>query len=54
MQYVSGVTITPSFDEQAAMTRLREEEEASRRIAQEDNARRNAVPDNTRHQPVAR
>jgi HK97 family phage major capsid protein len=54
VQYISGVTITPSFDEEATMARLREEEEASRRIAQEDNARRNAVPDSTRNPPVAR
>jgi HK97 family phage major capsid protein/HK97 family phage prohead protease len=54
VQYLSGVTITPSFDEEATMARLREEEETSRRIALEDNARRNQVPENTRNRPVER
>ena len=42
VQYLSGVTITPSFDEQAVMARLRDEEEATKRLqqnAQQPNAR---------------
>jgi HK97 family phage major capsid protein/HK97 family phage prohead protease len=54
VQYISGLTITPSFDEAAAESRVREEAEASRRIAQEENARRNAVPESTRNRPVER
>jgi len=34
VQYLSGVTITPSFDEAAVMARLRDEEEANRRAQQ--------------------
>ena len=34
VQYLSGVTITPSFDEQAVMQRLRDEEEATKRLQQ--------------------
>ncbi|RPI44210.1 MAG: phage major capsid protein [Hyphomicrobiaceae bacterium] len=49
VQYLAGVTITPSFDEEATLARLREEEETSRRTALEDNARRNAVPDSARN-----
>jgi HK97 family phage major capsid protein/HK97 family phage prohead protease len=41
VQYLSGVTITPSFDEAAVMARLRDEEEAARRVrGEEETARR--------------